>query len=87
MSSVYYGKPRLVEPGSFKRRGPNEFCQKTKYEHGRPHLCQAPTVDGKTYCEACAKRSLTLTDRKPPSQVAPEQYHWSNDQLIPRKRA
>ena len=84
MSSTYYPKPRLVERWSPKAKGPNEFCQKTKYD-GKPHLCQAPTIDGKQYCEDCAKRTLTLTDRKPPELVQPEQYHWTNDK--PRKRA
>ncbi len=87
MTSTYYPKPRLVERWSPKAKGPNTKCQKTLYckAQRRSFLCYEPTVDGKNYCEACAKRSLTLTDRKPPSQVEPEQYHWTNDK--PRKRA
>ena len=87
MSSKYYGKPRLVEPWSPKRKGPNEVCQKTLYENEQRFLCYAPTIDGKQYCETCFIKTLTGEDRKPPEQPAPKPYAWSNDQLIPRKRA
>jgi len=86
MSSVYCGKPRLVEPWSAKRKGPNLACRKVSYRDGDAYECGHAT-DGKTYCPSCAAKLLKLTDRKPPEQPAPKPYAWSNDQLIPRKRA
>ncbi len=86
MSSVYCPKPRGIERWTNKPREPNQFCKKVSYREGQAHECGEPT-EGKSYCPSCARKLLTLTDRKPPEQVATEQYHWSNDQLIPRKRA
>ena len=84
MSSVYYPKPRGIERWTNKPREPNQVCKKVSYREGKAHECGAAT-EGKSYCPSCARKLLTLTDRKPPEQVAPEQYHWTNDK--PRKRA
>ena len=85
MSSVYYPKPRGTERWTGKPKLPNTVCQKTLHDGRWAHLCHAPTLDGKQYCDDCFKETLTGKDRKPPSQVEPEQYHWTNDK--PRKRA
>lgn len=87
MSKVYVGKPRLVEPWSPRAREPNTVCQKTLYDDRRPYLCSAPTVNGKQYCETCATKTLKGKDRTVPAPNVLDAYHWSNDQLIPRKRA
>lgn len=87
MPKVYVSKPRQSEPFTFKPKEPNTLCQKTKYENCRPYLCLAPTADGKQYCEKCFKKTLTGDDRKVPAPTVLDAYHWSNDQLIPRKRA
>ena len=86
MTSTYYPKPRLVERWSPKAKGPNKFCQKTKYDQQQRlrYLCYAPTIDGKQYCDTCFKETLTGGDRKPPEAVAIEPLHWTNDK---RKRA
>jgi hypothetical protein len=87
MAKTYYPKPRLVEQWRAEPKAPNEFCQKTKYD-GKPHLCQAPTVIGRTYCEDCRQQTLTRFDRAPlPDQPAPKPYGWASDQIFPRKRA
>lgn len=84
MSSVYYPKARNVERWTGKAKEPNYFCKKVSYREGQAHECGEPT-EGKVYCPSCARKLLTLTDRKPPELVQPEQYHWTNDK--PRKRA
>ena len=84
MSSVYYPKPRGVERWTGKAREPNYFCKKVSYRDSQAHECGEPT-EGKTYCPSCARKLLTLTDRKLPEQVAVEPHHWTNDK--PRKRA
>jgi hypothetical protein len=86
MSSVYYPKPRGTERWTNKPKEPNQFCKKVSYRHGSAYECSEPT-EGKTYCPSCARKLLTLTDRQSPEQPAPKAYAWSNDQLIPRKRA
>jgi hypothetical protein len=86
MSSVYYPKPRCTERWTNKVKEPNQFCKKVSYRHGSAYECSEPT-EGKTYCPSCARKLLTLTDRQSPEQPAPKAYAWSNDQLIPRKRA
>jgi hypothetical protein len=86
MSSKYYGKPRLVEPWSAKRKGPNQACRKVSYRDGDAYECGHAT-EGKTYCPACAEKLLTLTDRPSPEQPAPKPYAWTQDQIFPRKRA
>ena len=86
MSSVYYPKPRGIERWTNKPREPNQFCKKVSYREGKAHECGAAT-EGKVYCPSCAAKLLKLTDRKPPEQAAQKAYAWSNDQLIPRKRA
>jgi len=85
MSSVYIGKARNVERWTGKPRLPNEICRKVSYREGHAHECGEPTENGATYCGSCKRHLITLTDRKSPEQVAPEQYHWTNDK--PRKRA
>jgi hypothetical protein len=87
MSSTYYPKPRLVERWTVKPKGPNTVCQKTLYENEQRFLCSAPTVNGKQYCETCATKTLKGRDRTVPAPTVLDAYHWSNDQLIPRKRA
>jgi hypothetical protein len=84
MSSVYYAKQRVIERWTGKAKEPNQFCKKISYRDGDAYECNEPT-EGKVYCPACARKLLTLTDRKPSEQVATEQYHWTNDK--PRKRA
>ena len=86
MSSKYYGKPRLVEPWSAKRKGPNQACRKVSYRDGDAYECGAAT-EGKVYCPSCAHKLLTLTDRQSPEQPAPKAYAWTQDQIFPRKRA
>ena len=86
MSSVYIPKQRVIERWTNKAREPNYFCKKVSYRHGSAYECSEPT-EGKTYCPSCARKLLTLTDRQSPEQPAPKAYAWSNDQLIPRKRA
>lgn len=87
MSRTYVARPRKAERWTGKPKEPNAFCQKTKYADSRPHLCSAPTVGGKQYCDKCYKETLTGGDRKSPEQAAPKVYAWANDQLLPRKRA
>lgn len=88
MAKKYYPKPRLVERWTVTPKGPNTECQKTLYDNAQPYICEAPTVDGKTYCADCARKTLTLTDRAPlPDQPAPKPFHWNTDQILPRKRA
>jgi len=84
MSSVYYPKPRGTERWTGKPKEPNQFCKKVSYRDGQAHECGEAT-EGKSYCPSCARKLLTLTDRKSPEQVATEAYHWTNDK--PRKRA
>jgi|GEM_PF-2758312 len=67
------------------QRVANETCRKISYRAGQAHECGEPTENGATYCGLCKRHLITLTDRKSPEQVAPEQYHWTNDK--PRKRA
>lgn len=87
MASVYIPKQRVIERWNPRPKQPNQVCQKTKYENEQRFLCLAPTVAGKQYCDDCFKETLTGKDRKSPEQPAPKAYAWSNDQLIPRKRA
>jgi hypothetical protein len=77
-----------MERWTNKAREPNYFCKKVSYHPGdaNAYECGAAT-EGKVYCPSCAHKLLTLTDRQSPEQPAPKAYAWSNDQLIPRKRA
>jgi len=86
MSSVYYPKPRGIERWTNKPREPNQVCKKVSYREGQAHECGAAT-EGKSYCPSCARKLLTLTDRKPPEMPAPKPYAWTQDQIFPRKRA
>jgi hypothetical protein len=86
MSSVYIGKARNVERWTGKAKEPNYFCKKVSYRDGAAHECNEPT-EGKSYCPSCARKLLTLTDRKPPEMPAPKPYAWTQDQIFPRKRA
>jgi len=87
MSSVYVGRPRANEPHTYKPKAPNQFCKRVSYRDGDAYECNEPT-SGKTYCPSCARHLLTLTDRAPlPQQPAPKPYHWTQDQILPRKRA
>jgi hypothetical protein len=86
MSSVYIGKARNVERWTGKAKEPNYFCKKVSYRDGDAHECNEPT-EGKSYCPSCARKLLTLTDRKPPEMPAPKPYAWTQDQIFPRKRA
>jgi len=86
MSSVYYPKPRGIERWTNKPREPNQVCKKVSYREGKAHECGAAT-EGKVYCPSCARKLLTLTDRKSPEQPAPKPYAWTQDQIFPRKRA
>lgn len=86
MASQYCGRPRLIEPFSFKQKAPNQACRKVSYRDGDAFECGEAT-DGKTYCTKCAEKLLKLTDRKSPEQPAPKPYAWTQDQIFPRKRA
>lgn len=86
MASQYCGRPHLIEPFTYKQKVANQACRKVSYRDGDAYECGQPT-EGKTYCPACAAKLLKLIDRKPPEQPARKPYSWSNDQLIPRKRA
>lgn len=87
MAKVYIGRERQVQRWDFRPKLPNQACRKVSYRDGDAYECAEPT-DGKTYCPACARHLLTLTDRAPlPDQPAPKPFHWNTDQILPRKRA
>lgn len=86
MASQYCGRPRLMQPVSFKQKVANQACRKVSYRDGDAYECGEAT-DGKTYCTTCAEKLLKLTDRKSPEQPPPKPYAWAADQMFPRKRA
>jgi len=53
----------------------NHACQKRSLIHGELHVCGEPTTGGKTYCEQCNRRLITLTDRVPPEALN-EPHPW-----------
>ena len=88
MSSVYYQKPRGTERWTNQPKLPNQACRKVSYRDGHAHECGSATENGATYCTACKRHLITLTDRAPlPDQPAPKPFHWNTDQILPRKRA
>ena len=77
MGGVYvFSKPEQ-KPARQTRRNFNTDCQHIIGKTGKQ--CCAPTDNGKTYCNACARFLLTLTDRPAPETQRAAIHPWSEE--------
>lgn len=81
-----FAKPRLVVFDPLAKRVPNDACRKITYSNGEAIECGAPT-QGRTYCETCNRKLITMLDRPAPEAKRAANHPWTEEGIQRATRA